>query len=157
MCADGVVSTCLSVIVLLPRNMNAESLPVKSDENMHPMVAYKRPLPPPTDGFSPRQFYELGDRLNIDRDTLGTGLMSPGFEMKNSPGLGGIKKDSEEHSDHEIPFPMAADRTRRARFSEMPSLPGVVAKFKSPFETGQAEPRGPTKVYVTTSQTVHHG
>lgn len=144
-------STCISVVVLLPRNMNAESLPVKPDEHMHPMVAYKRPLPPTADGYSPRQFYELGDRLNIDRDSIGAALRSPGFEMKHSPMF---RKDVEDTSDQDVPFAMAADRTRRARFSEMPTLPGVVAKFKSPFETAAGEVREPTRVYVTTSQTV---
>ena len=130
------------------------------------MVPYKRPLPngQPSDGFSPRQFYELGDRLNIDREVLAVGLHmdhDKSIELKESPRGGGdmqvpqirISPDEDQTTP---PFAMVADRTKPARYSEFPTLPAVMAKFKSPFETGVGEGRtdGPTHVFVTTSHTV---
>ncbi|OCF42712.1 hypothetical protein I317_03443 [Kwoniella heveanensis CBS 569] len=54
----------------------------------------------------------------------------------------------------DAPFTEIADKSKKARLSEMPMLPSVVQKFKSPFETGPPETKGPTQVVVTTSHTV---
>ncbi|WVF72759.1 hypothetical protein IAT40_007577 [Kwoniella sp. CBS 6097] len=147
-------ATCLSIVVLLPRNMTSESLPPHAtDQTFHPMVPYKRPAP---DGYSTKQFYELGERLNVGPEALmTTGLMVPntpeiGFEMSVSPPS---NKTGTTETD-EAPFTGVADKSKKARLSEMPMLPSVVQKFKSPFETGEPKSKGPTQVFVTTSHTV---
>lgn len=67
--------------------MTSESLPPVQSDNFHPMVPYKRPSATgPDGGFAQRQFYELGDRLNIDKDVLANSLkQEPSYEMKESP------------------------------------------------------------------------
>ncbi|GFZ49438.1 hypothetical protein JCM24511_07558 [Saitozyma sp. JCM 24511] len=143
-------STCLSVIVLLPRNMTSESLPVQGAD-LHPFSAYKRPAPP----GSRRHFHELGDRLNVERDALGA-LVE---DIELSPDLDkGSSRHNSPTPDPEAPFVDAADKAKRARYSEFPILPSVVQKFKSPFEINtsrEGRRSGPTQVFVTTSQTVH--
>ncbi|WVQ99961.1 hypothetical protein IAU59_007104 [Kwoniella sp. CBS 9459] len=152
-------ATCLSIVVLLPRNMTSESLPPHpTDQTFHPMVPYKRPAP---EGYSGKQFYELGERLNVGPDAmLGTarGLMVPhtpdiGFEMSITPPSNNKTAETTTTTD-EAPFTEVADKTKKARLSEMPILPSVVQKFRSPFETGEPKSKGPTQVFVTTSHTV---
>ena len=141
--------------------MTSESLPVKSDTNIHPMVAYKRPLGS-MDSVNPRQYYELGDRLNIDREALTAGLEgSNGFEMRDSPKNQVWNQHVDLENVHPPPIGVGEnspiDQNRLNRVSQMPSLPAVMARFKSPFEVASPTlPTGPTRVYVTTSQTVHH-
>ncbi|KAK8854848.1 hypothetical protein IAR55_003587 [Kwoniella newhampshirensis] len=147
-------ATCLSVVILLPRNMTSESLPPPNEENFHPMVPFKRPRP---DGYSARQFLELGERLNVGHETMIAGLFSGGdgdrrdmdnnFEMSLTPPSDG-KSDSQTHVD-EVPFAAVADKSKEARRSEMPSLPEVISQFKSPFEMVKGNSGGPTQVYVT--------
>lgn len=136
--------------VLLPRNMTSESLPVQGAD-LHPFSAYKRPAPP----GSRRHFHELGDRLNVERDALGA-LVE---DIELSPDLDkGSSRHNSPTPDPEAPFVDAADKAKRARYSEFPILPSVVQKFKSPFEINtsrEGRRSGPTQVFVTTSQTVH--
>lgn len=130
------------------------------------MVPYQRPHIINIDASSPRQFFELGDRLNIDRNAMTNGLAEPGYELRNSSNGGrkepGYNKNNESDSDFgdiAPPFVDVVDPTRRARFSELPSLPSVMARFKSPLETASPTPRSPvpTRVLVTTQQIVESG
>jgi hypothetical protein len=130
--------------------MTSESLPVHGAE-LHPFTTYKRPVPP----GSRRHFHELGDRLNVERDALGA-LVE---DIELSPDLDkGSSRHNSPTPDPEAPFVDAADKAKRARYSEFPILPSVVQKFKSPFEINtsrEGRRSGPTQVFVTTSQTVH--
>ncbi|WVQ74822.1 hypothetical protein IAR50_004429 [Cryptococcus sp. DSM 104548] len=172
-------ATCLSVVILLPRNMTSESVPTLAQTENQAMVAYKRPQP---DGYSPQHFYELGERLNVGHDALTIGLSSlypnnaghggkEGFEMQVTPPLpinGQSGDDSSSYSANSsqrtrvdpAPFAEAADRSKlTSRLSEFAGgLPSVVGRFKSPFEVGSAERRGkegPTEIYVKTVKEVH--
>jgi hypothetical protein len=141
--------------------MTSESVPSSTDNTFHPMVPYKRPLPPTTsETASQRHFLELGERLNIDRDALSAGLHMPTPTDKEAFELGGIDRERYQQPkrgpDDGVPFAKIADRNKRARYSEFPSLPQVVQKFTSPFETAVKKAEGPTQVFVTTSQMVHH-
>ena len=131
------------------------------------MVPYHRPRRG-VETFSPRQFVELGDRLNIAPEAMAAGLANPAnpanaldpeYELRDSPGGSGpyVKDKQKSDSDSDSaapPFVSVADPTRRARFSEMPSLPSVMARFRSPLETASPTvARGAdrlTRVYVTT-------
>jgi hypothetical protein len=54
-----------------------------------------------------------------------------------------------------VPFASVGDPSRRSRLSQLPSLPAVVARIKSPFEPASPVQRaGTTQVLVTTSQMV---
>ena len=178
--------------------MTSESLPPTHGLTIHPMVPYKRPkelvLPRTgaSDTYSPRQYLELGDRLNIDREALASGLAhdsSDAYELKHSPkgktgvevamaGTGdeGVRYRMESESEmgaatlaypHSHPLaqvsfsndapPFVFAPARRSRlFSEMPSLPAVMARLKSPFDASSpgSQASEETKVYVTTHQTV---
>ncbi|OXC69101.1 hypothetical protein AYX13_02391 [Cryptococcus neoformans] len=148
-------ATCLSVVVLLPRNMTSESLPI-GNQDAQPIVPYNRP---PPEGYSAKQFMELGERLNIGDEAKAIGLITNprGFEMQVSP-------PSDNHDDSssgcsgrtkvDAPFAEVADKTKVARLSELPNLPSVVQKFKSPFETAEHKIKGPTQVFVTTSHMI---
>ncbi|WWD02536.1 hypothetical protein V865_000576 [Kwoniella europaea PYCC6329] len=167
-------ATCLSIVVLLPRNMTSESLPPHGkDQTFLPMAPYKRPPPAryfntantkDNDGYSVKQFYELGERLNVGPDAITSGYTNP-FPSPNGRGVGGPEKiemslnpkpsTSSGHSGmEEAPFTEIADRTKRARLSEFPNLPSVVSKFKSPFEVSQPKSKGPTQVFVTSHTVV---
>ncbi|WWD19005.1 hypothetical protein CI109_103462 [Kwoniella shandongensis] len=151
-------ATVLSVVVLLPRNMSSESLPPSNEETFHPMVPFKRPLP---EGYSAKQFYELGERLNVGHETMAAGLFSANytnrdgedenFEMSLTPPSSGSGKTQVEEG---IPFAEVADKSKMARMSRMPALPTVVQHFTSPFQTGDTRPTGPTQVYVTSHTVV---
>jgi hypothetical protein len=137
--------------------MTSESVPTANDKTFHPMVPYKRPIPLNAESGSQRHFFELGDRLNIDREALVSGLHAPTPNDKEAFELGGMHMHKSSEDDEEpAPFAGIADRNKRARYSEFPTLPQVVQKFKSPFETGEKKVGGPTQVFVTTSHTVHH-
>ncbi|WVQ81999.1 hypothetical protein IAT38_004126 [Cryptococcus sp. DSM 104549] len=162
-------STCLSVVILLPRNMSSESLPPSNVETFHPMVPYARPTP---DGYSAKHFFELGERLNVGAEAMASGLglqhaagPQAGFEMAVTPpshegaypaSSSGSDKGSDNSSKThvEAPFAEAADKSKKARLSEFPSLPSVVQRFKSPFETAEERPKGPTQIFVTTHQEI---
>ncbi|ORY35618.1 hypothetical protein BCR39DRAFT_475657 [Naematelia encephala] len=166
-------STCFSILILLPRNMGSESLPTAADNAQQPMVPYK--LPHIGGGHiiteAQRGLWELGDRLNINRDALALTipyLSSPGqekdegYELDESPRRLDIESSEPaaraEIQEDQAPFSEIADTRVRARYSEFPALPTVLQKFKSPFETAQASRRvsGPAQVFVQTTQTVHH-
>ena len=177
--------------------MTSESLPPSRDTTIHPMVPYKRPKEliissggAAPEMSSPRQYYEIGDRLNIDREAMASGLAhsdtSEAYELKHSPKAGVTAAGSKgvqyrQSSDAALPHPysntspdaghamhsevavgspsflFATNSPRRSkRFSEMPSLPAVMARFRSPFETAPPGLPGSegTRVYVTTHQTV---
>ncbi|WVW85657.1 hypothetical protein I302_107695 [Kwoniella bestiolae CBS 10118] len=153
-------ATCLSIVVLLPRNMTSESLPPHGkDQTFLPMAPYKRAGPKETDGYSIKQFYELGERLNVGPDAITSGYPNPNptphggekIEMSLTP----AKPSTSSHSGMEdAPFTEIADRTRKARLSEFPNLPSVVSKFRSPFETSQPKAKGATQVFVTSHTVV---
>ncbi|WWC63253.1 uncharacterized protein I303_105853 [Kwoniella dejecticola CBS 10117] len=171
-------ATCLSIVVLLPRNMTSESLPPPSkDTTFLPMAPYNPGPKSPrgrtlnADGTYPiKQFFELGERLNVGPDALGginsgyphsphphphgVGRNHQGekYEMSKLPeGSSSNSKSSEMES---APFTEVMDRTKKARLSEFPTLPNVVSKFKSPFETAQPKTKGPTQVLVTSHTVV---
>jgi hypothetical protein len=155
-------SSCISVVVLLPRNMGIESLPKRTDLDIHPMVPFKRPSAASTDGLFPRQYHELSERLNIDREAFAT-LAEPSsgaFEMKVSPRMSQQAWGVDPHvfggeDPNLVPFASVGDPSRRSRLSQLPSLPAVVARIKSPFEPASPVQRaGTTQVLVTTSQMV---
>ncbi|ODN78906.1 hypothetical protein, variant [Cryptococcus amylolentus CBS 6039] len=132
-------ATCLSVVILLPRNMTSESVPTLAQTDNQPMVAYQRPQP---DGYSPQQFYELGERLNVGHDALAIGLASlnpnnaghmggkEGFEMQVTPPLPTHSHSQDNISSYSgnssqrtrvdpAPFAESADRSKlTSRLSE---------------------------------------
>ncbi|EIW67343.1 hypothetical protein TREMEDRAFT_69802 [Tremella mesenterica DSM 1558] len=138
-------ATCISIIVLLPRNMAIESVPTQIP-NLHPMIPYKRPLP---SAASHKGFAELGDRLNIEPSGLAPVLEDDGegYELSPATPHGRFRQE-------EAPFAGVADKSRKARMSEMPRLPSVLQKFKSPLEVTEHKRQGPPQVFVTTSHTV---
>lgn len=162
------ISTCLSVIILLPRNMDAESQPSKvgglaeagagsQEGNFHPMVPYKRPLPSPHSSKgnahpSTPHFMELGERLNIERETMAAGLLAPVIEEHEMSPTSPSTRWRQQ--DDEAPFADVIDRSRRARMSEMTNLPRAIQKFKSPIDVGMPQIQGPPQVLVTTSHQV---
>ncbi|WRT68353.1 uncharacterized protein IL334_005329 [Kwoniella shivajii] len=140
-------ATCISIIVLLPRNMMSESLPPHSkDQTFLPMAPYKRPLP---DGYSAKQFSELGERLNNQHQHQHQ-------HRKPRPSTSDVRANGsrQEEEEEEAPFSEVADKSKKARLSEFPILPSVVSKFKSPFETSQPKNKGPPQVFVTSHTVV---
>ncbi|WVO17747.1 hypothetical protein L204_105445 [Cryptococcus depauperatus] len=148
------LATCLSIVILLPRNMTSESLPT-APQALQPMVAYK---PPATEGYAPRRFLELGQRLNVTHGGKGDSLSNNGnngFEMQITPPIDDTSSGYSSKTKIEAaPFSEVVEKNKRARFSELPGLPTVVQKFTSPFETQMPSEKGPAKVFVTTSHTV---
>ena len=71
------ISAAMSVAILLPRNMYHESLPSKG--NFAPMAPYN---PKPKHATtSPEQWFDMGDRLNVDRSVMASGVPAQAFEM----------------------------------------------------------------------------
>lgn len=148
--------------ILLPRNMTSESLPTLGDQEL-PMVDFqygpsRQDLP--FDGVSQKHIHELGDRLNIGREAMGhlvQALSLPMHEFslteRPRPGAPVLNQHQDEQVAKEAPFALSADRNKRARYSEFPSLPAVIQKFKSPLDVAEQRNVGPSKILVT-SQTV---
>ncbi|WWC90746.1 uncharacterized protein L201_005683 [Kwoniella dendrophila CBS 6074] len=181
-------ATCLSIVVLLPRNMTSESLPPHGKNQIFlPMAPYKKrqaQLPSSSnplshqhiqnkemDGYSVKQFYELGERLNVGPDVITSGYpiakqsndLKDGekYEMSinpkqsnNSNNSGNSNNENDNNESNKAPFSEIIDKTKKARLSEFPNLPSVVSKFKSPFETTQPKQKGPTQVFVTSTTVI---
>ncbi|WWC71602.1 uncharacterized protein I206_105560 [Kwoniella pini CBS 10737] len=161
-------ATCLSIVVLLPRNMTSESLPpLTKDQTFLPMAPYN-PNPKQLkggskliNGYSEKQFFELGERLNVYQDNSNN--ISGGYpEIKVEKfEMSKFNKDQDKNKEtssiileESAPFTEIMDKSKKARLSEFPTLPNVVSKFKSPFETVQPKTKGPTQVFVTSHTVV---
>jgi hypothetical protein len=75
----------LTFQILLPRNMYQESLPTQAG-NFAPMAPYNHGPQKPSklqlsNSASPRQWFDMGDRLNIDRSVMATGMPGQAYEM----------------------------------------------------------------------------
>lgn len=135
--------------------MTSESLP-SGNQDVQPIVPYNRP---PPEGYSAKQFMELGERLNVGNEAKAIGLVTNprGFEMQVSPPSDNHDDSSSGYSGRtkvDAPFAEVADKTRVARLSELSGLPSVVQRFKSPFDIAEHKVKGPTQVFVTTSHTI---